>query len=91
MRFIEFIAETERRAKKRPSKTLHFQQYDLWVHDITHRYPESEPIEFEDKEVVAVDKNDHNSCYGTWSKTKQSGVTYAKPRPLNISTKFSKR
>jgi len=73
------LIETE---KKRPPKTLWFNDYVQWVHDIKLRFPEAEAHRSEEnEEIVALDQSG-KECYGVWHHTKNSGVSYATARPL---------
>ena len=73
--------------KVRPDKTLWFQHKDLWLRDLQHSNGSSFDLmqveEEEDGDMYATNK-DSTVCYGMWKKDRNRGVTFAKPRPMNV-------
>ena len=74
--------------KKRPNKTLWFDDYTNWVADIKLRYPEAVAFfsqamkdEEDNSDIVALDA-EQEKCYGRWSRNEQRGVAYDTPRPI---------
>jgi len=75
------------KVKKRPKKTLWFNDDKLWLHDVQTGYGgEYTLVTSEDEEqVVACDRN-KSQAYGIWHAKKGKGVTYRKPLPFGAAT-----
>lgn len=73
--------------KVRPDKNLWFQQRELWLADLHHsRGSTFDLLQAEDEEegdIFATDK-DRKVCYGAWRTGRDQGITFRKPRPLQI-------
>jgi hypothetical protein len=87
MRFIDYLIETNRDDSPkppapRPKKTLWFDDYDNWAHDLKLNYPESNAYKTDDELIIALDKEE-GRCYGKWDPMDQKGVTFQKPRSIN--------
>jgi hypothetical protein len=77
--------------KKRPPKTLWFQDYNLWVLDVKSRFPEAVAHnDNDDNEIIAVDKGG-KKCYGRWNNKDQRGVTFDQSRTKEIVVKYNKQ
>jgi len=79
MKVAELI-EAEKAPKVRPAKTLWFNDYNEWVYDVKHRYPDAEAHEDDEGRIHALDLSGEK-CYGFWQKKENKGVTFANPRP----------
>lgn len=81
MKLLDLV-ETEKE-KQRPKKTLWFDNYTTWVHDIKLRFPEAEAHKDNSSgDVIAVNMSGEKS-YGVWRSKRNLGVAYAEPRPLH--------
>ncbi len=73
--------------KVRPDKNLWFQQRELWLMDLRGMHGNGFDLlqveEDEEGDIFATDKR-RTTCYGAWRKDLNQGVTFKKPRPLQI-------
>jgi hypothetical protein len=74
--------------KKRPSKTLWFDDKELWGHDIKSRYPDAIlQVDKDEDRYVAVDA-EKQMCYGMWQGKQNNGCAYVGPRPIAAAVSF---
>lgn len=75
----------EHKLKQRPNKNLWFQDDRLWLRDLNHTHVNNFKLlsTENEEEIIACDKG-QKMAFGKWSKKLGRGITYKKPRPLDI-------
>lgn len=88
MKVVEIISEAAKKAlpkpKKRPKKTLWFNDSYSWKSDLDHLKNNLYSlyyVEDEEQTLIATDDN-CDQCFGVWRPKKKVGVTFFTPRPV---------
>jgi hypothetical protein len=75
----------EHKIRPRPNKNLWFRDDKLWMRDLHHTHEGNFYLmSTEDEEVVVACDHDHNMAFGKWKRSEGRGITFKKPRPMNI-------
>lgn len=77
------VSLSEKEEKPRSNKTLWFNDYTSWVHDIKLRFPDAEAYKADDN-IIALDSSKEIS-YGIWKQKQQLGIAYFSPRPIHTA------
>ena len=87
MKLSDILLEyrTPKKPKARPKKTLWFNVPQLWKHDLDTTFPNHKLYYDEEEETFYALDEPTEKCYGAWYGKKKMGLTFAAPRPKNVT------